>query len=183
MRDVLKLGGKLFLLTLCAGLLLGVTNGITVGPIAEQQRLEATAARQSVLPAAADFKLLSEADGDITDIYCGTDASGKAVGYTAKVTVQGFGGPIEVTVGMGTGGVITGVTVGGSGFKETAGLGARTKEPWFAAQFADKTAPVDLKKNGGAIDAVTSATISSSAVTGGVNAAADYLQALAKESK
>ncbi len=183
MRDLFKLGGKLFLLAACAGLLLGLTNAITAGPIEEQQRIEATAARKQVLPEAADFALIAESDGAIADIYRGVDAAGAAVGYTAKTTVQGFGGPIEVTVGVNAEGTLTGVTVGGSGFKETAGLGARTKDTAFVNQFSGQSMPVALRKNGGAIDAVTSATISSTAVVNGVNAAAEYLLSLAREGK
>ena len=180
-NKILKLGLTLFTIAATAGLVLGATNAVTQEPIASQTVEAANEARKSVLPTAESFTLLKETDGDIQDIYQGLDAQGAAVGCTAKTTVNGYGGKIQVTVGVDALGTITGVNIGGSDFSETAGLGARTKEAWFGAQFTGKTAPIQLKKDGGDIDAVTSATISSRAVTGGVDAVAEYLTNLTKE--
>jgi electron transport complex protein RnfG len=56
----------------------------------------------------------------------------------------------------------------GEGLKETPGLGVRVTEKWFKKQFSGKKEKeVLLKKDGGTIDAITSATISSRAVTNG----------------
>ena len=167
MRNLLKLGFKLFLIAAVAGLALGVTNAVTAGPIAEQQIAEANAARLKVLPEAVDFEEIDAADG-LDEVYKGYDEAGTLLGATGKITVNGFGGPVEVTVGLGLDGVITGVNVGGSNFKETAGLGAKAKEPWFGEQYIGLSSPVALKKNGGQVDAITSATITSDAVTQGV---------------
>ena len=182
-NKIFKLGITLFAIAAVSGLILGVTNAVTEGPIAQQTVEAANAARQSVLPEAADFQLVSEAKDDVKDIYEGTDASGNPVGYTAMTTVKGYGGEIEVTIGVDMDGTVTGVNVGGANFSETAGLGAKTKEPWFAQQFVGATTPIQLTKDGGSMDAVTSATISSRAVTGGVNTIATYLTTLAKEGK
>ena len=92
--------------------------------------------------------------------------------------MQGYGGPIEVTVGLLLDGTIAGVSIGGTDFAETAGLGARVKEEWFGAQFTGMSAPVALVKDGGEVDAVSSATISSTAVTSAVNAACEVLSDL-----
>ena len=180
-NKILKLGVTLFAIAACSGLVLGATNAITEKPIAQQTIEAANTARKSVLPAAEDFTLLHETDGSMADVYQGVDPAGNAVGYTAKSVVNGYGGPIEVTVGIDLDGVVTGVNVGGSSFSETAGLGARSKEPWFGEQFIGKASPITLKKDGGQIDAITSATISSRAVTEGVETIASYLTTLAKE--
>lgn len=169
MREILKLGGKLLLLTAVAGLALGLTNAITKGPIAEQAIAASNAARQAVLSDAATFEPVLEDENGMDEIHRGLDASGNVVGYTGKITTRGYGGPIEVTVGLSADGTITGVNVGGTEFAETAGLGAKVKEAWFGEQFAGLSAPVALAKNGGEIDAVSSATISSTAVTTAVN--------------
>lgn len=174
MRDILRLGLKLLIISTVGGLALGLTNAVTEGPIQEQQVAAADAARRQVLPGAETFEVLAPTSG-LDEAYAGRDGSGALAGLTGKITAQGYGGPIEVTVGVDADGVITGVSVGGADFKETAGLGARTKEPWFAEQFAGKTAPVQLKQNGGEIDAVASATISSSAVTKAVDSAVTAL--------
>ena len=170
MRKVIILGLKLFLLAAVAGLALGVTNMVTSGAIAEQQVKAAEAARRAVLPSAEHFTQQTALEG-LKDAYAGYDASGKLVGKTGTIVTKGYGGEIEITVGLDMNGVITGVSIGGSSFSETAGLGARAKEAWFGEQYIGKTTPIAIVKDGGEIDAITSATITSRAVTNAVNAA------------
>ena len=168
MRKVIILGLKLFLLAAVAGLALGVTNMVTSGAIAEQQVKAAEAARRAVLPSAEHFTQLTAPEG-LKDAYAGYDASGKLVGKTGTIVTKGYGGEIEITVGVDLSGAVSGVSVGGSSFSETAGLGARAKEAWFAEQYIGKSSPITLVKDGGEIDAITSATITSRAVTTAVN--------------
>ena len=168
MREITKLGAKLLLIAAVAGLALGATNAVTKAPIQEQLKQSQQAAREEVLPVASSFE--TRACDGVEEAFVGLDAGGGVVGATGKATVTGFGGPIEITVGVDTKGVITGVNVGGSAFAETAGLGAKTKDAAFTGQFAGQDASVKLRKNGGEIDAITSATISSNAVTNGVAA-------------
>lgn len=170
----------LCVIALVAGGALGVTNALTKGPIAEQARLAAGAARAEVLPAAASFEEVAIADGaPVDNCYRGLDASGNVAGHVAQVTVTGFGGPIEVTVGIDAQGQLTGIQCGGSGFSETPGLGAKVKEAAFSEQFAGLATPVALAKDGGKVDSVTAASISSGAVCDAVNIAADYIAGLA----
>lgn len=171
------LGIKLFSIAVVAGLALGATNALTEAPIKQQEIVAADEARRSVLPEAETFTAVEAPDG-LTEAHAGYDANGSLVGKTGKIVTKGYGGEIEVTVGVDNDGVITGVFVGGSNFSETAGLGARTKEAWFGEQFIGEKSPVSLKKDGGDIDAVTSATISSRAVTKAVDKAASLLAAL-----
>lgn len=177
MRKILILGIKLFAIAAVAGLALGATNALTEAPIRQQEVIAADEARKSVLPEAETFVALDAPEG-LSEAHAGYDANGKLVGKTGKIVTKGYGGEIEVTVGVDNDGAITGVFVGGSNFSETAGLGARTKETWFGAQFVGQKSPVSLKKDGGDIDAVTSATISSRAVTKAVDKAAGLLAAL-----
>ena len=177
MRKVIILGLKLFLLAAVAGLALGVTNMVTSGAIAEQQVKAAEAARRAVLPSAEHFTQQTAPEG-LKDAYAGYDASGKLVGKTGTIVTKGYGGEIEITVGVDLSGAVTGVSVGGSSFSETAGLGARAKEAWFAEQYIGKSSPIALMKDGGKIDAITSATITSRAVTTAVNNAVLALSGL-----
>ncbi len=133
-------------------------------------------ARRSVLPQAVTMTELPLEEGAAVD-YCyeGFDAAGQSVGYVSQITVTGFGGPIEVTVGMDRSGVITAVNVGGSDFSETSGLGSKTKEPEFTDQFIGQSGMLILKQN---IDSVTGASVSSGAVVSGVNQALVYMSAL-----
>ena len=161
-----KLTAWIVLTVIClvAALALAFTYNGTKDRIAQQEEAKTVAVRQALLPAAASFEAV-----DGSEVYRGVDANGAAVGYVTVNTVKGFGGDVEISVAVDPEGVIQGISVGGANFKETAGLGAKSKEPAFTEQFAGKTAPVALKKNGGEIDAITAATITSSAVVRGVS--------------
>ena len=77
-------------------------------------------------------------------------------------------------VGIDSDGKVTGISVI-SASSETPGLGARSTEPEFQAQFADQVGTeVAVAKDGGSIDALTGATITSRAVSEGVVAAAQF---------
>ena len=167
-----KLPAWIVLTVIClvAALALAFTYNGTKDRIAQQEEAKTVAVRQALLPAAANFEAV-----DGSEVYRGVDANGAAVGYVTVNTVKGFGGDVEISVAVDPEGVIQGISVGGANFKETAGLGAKSKEPAFTEQFAGKTAPVALKKNGGEIDAITAATITSSAVVRGVNDAVTML--------
>ena len=107
----------------------------------------------------------------------------EVVGYVAQATVQGFGGPVEVVVGVDTNLTLTGISVGGGNFSETAGLGAKAKDSAFTDQFIGKVLPVSVIKAGGkatesTVDAITSATITSNAVAGAVNTAANHAKGI-----
>lgn len=178
MRELGKLAWKLLLIAAVAGLALGSTNALTQAPIQGQIETSENKARSTVLPAATNFKLLHEGECGCDDAYAGL-ADGETVGYTAQVTARGYGGEIEVIVGMDMQGVVTGVSVGGASFAETAGLGVKTKDAAFRNQFVGKESPFAISKTAGAadvpVDAVSGATISSSAVVRAVNTACEYL--------
>ena len=159
------------LIALIAGCALGFTNELTSPIIDEQTLVAADEARRAVLPTASEFEELTVADPAIDSCYAGS-ANGAVVGHTAQVTVKGYGGDVEIVVGVDADGVITGLNVGGANFSETAGLGAKAKEPAFTEQFKGLTAPLVLKDN---VDSITGASITSGAVVGGVNTALDYI--------
>ena len=162
------------LIALIAGCALGFTNELTSPIIDEQTLVAADEARRAVLPGASEFEQLTVADPAIDSCYAGS-ANGEVVGYTAQVTVKGYGGDVEIVVGVDADGVITGLNVGGANFSETAGLGAKAKEPAFTEQFKGLTAPLVLKDN---VDSITGASITSGAVVNGVNTAFDYIASI-----
>ena len=170
MRKIITLGLKLLLIAAVAGLALGFTNAITKGPIDEQTIAAANAARESVLPGVDNFEQIQTEEG-IDNAYIAYKG-GDIAGYTAQITTQGYGGEIEIMVGMDSSGAITGINVGGSNFSETAGLGAKVKNDDFKDQFRGLMPPVVLNED---IDAVTAATISSRAVTDAVYRVCDFL--------
>ncbi len=168
MRKVMILGLKLFLIAAVAGLALGMTNKITAGAIAEQQVKAAETARRAVVRKRNGLR--ADRAGGLERRVCGYDANGKLVGKTERLSPQATAVKSRLRR-VDNDGVITGISVGGSSFSETAGLGARSKEAWFAEQYIGKESPIALKKDGGEIDAITSATITSRAVTKAVNSA------------
>lgn len=134
------------------------------------------AARREVMTEAVTMTELPLEEGAPVD-YCyeAFDAAGQSIGYVSQITVMGFGGEIEVTVGMDRSATITAVSVGGANFSETSGLGAKTRDAAFTDQFIGKSGMLILKQD---IDSVTGASVSSSAVVGGVNRAVTYMSGL-----
>ena len=154
---------------LVAAILLVITNMATRGVIADNEAKASMANRIALLPGSETFEDME--DG----VSVGKDAEGNILGYAATGSAFGFGGDVESTVVVYADGTLAGVSVGGANFAETSGLGAKAKEPEFQNQFVGKSLPVDLKQNGGEIDAITGATITSRAVIKGVNAAVDKI--------
>ena len=166
----------LFLVSLVAALALAGTNELTKGAI-EQRSLEgANAARKAVMADADAFEELQVPEGSGVDNGYRGLRGGQVIGYVAQSTVQGYAGPIEVVAGMDLNGSLTGISVGGTNFSETAGLGSKAKEPAFTGQFAGIKLPARLRDN---VDAISGATITSNAVVLGVNQAGTYMASVA----
>lgn len=178
----------LAVITLIAGLVLGATYMLTKDPIAAQESRKAEMARAAVMPEADAFRLLDAAGDDAVDWVYEALRDGARVGYVAQGTGRGFGGEIEVIVGLRADGEITGISVGGANFSETAGLGAKAKEAAFTAGFFGKRAPLTVVKAGEArsestVDAITSATITSKAVNDTVTRVSEAVRALVEPSE
>lgn len=99
------------------------------------------------------------------------DSASNEIGIVFRVFPQGYAGPIPITVGLNNEAIITGIRVASAaeGLSETPGLGAKITESTFTDQFKNKcAAEISLAQDGGAIQAITAATISSRAVIEGV---------------
>ena len=162
------------LLAICAAcaLLLGLVNSITAPRIEAAKIAKTNAAMAEVLPADSydpvDFLL----EGSIvTAIYKAGNE-----GYVVQVAPSGFGGVIDMMVGVSNDGTCTGVSI--IKMAETAGLGANAAKADFRAQFVGLSGTVAVTKDGGVIDSLTGATITSRAVADGVTAALDAIAQL-----
>ena len=165
----------LFLICVVVGGLLGIVNDMTKGPIANRALEAAETSRRVCFVEADAFEEVElPADSGVDGCYAAM-VNGELAGYVAQVTVTGFGGPIEIHVGVDLDGVITGISVGGSKFAETPGLGAKAKEEDFTAQFTGLTIPTQVGNN---VDAITGATITSGAVSSGVNKGGYFIRDL-----
>lgn len=97
--------------------------------------------------------------------------NGALIGYCVEVKSAGFGGDIEMMVGYTADCKILGVSI--IAMSETPGLGAKVSETTFLSQYAGGGDQLEL---GVDVDAISGATISSRAVTDGVNKASHSLQ-------
>jgi len=170
--------------SLVAGSALALVNLKSMPRILEN-RLEAeNAARKDVLPGMDGGYELTD-DGSGFPYWTGYRDTGKSDpgGYIFIAREKGYSSTIESMVGVDTSGAVTGVIVLFQ--QETPGLGARIEEirhgektPWFTRQFIGKS-PSDtftVAKDGGDIDSITGATISSRAVSGSIGQGLQTLQ-------
>lgn len=188
-NEIVRLIVVLGLITLITALLLGFVNQITAPLIEANNKKTLDAAMAEIIPDAQFEELEVSAEAaapadkatpKIAGVYKAT-VSGTDAGYCVQVVPTGFGGDITVIVGIGTDGTVAGAKVTKHG--ETPGLGAKAQQdPAWIAQFAGKPADGSLAvtKDGGDVNAITGATITSRAVTLGVNTAAAYVATLAQ---
>ena len=157
-----KILGLIVSLTVISGVcaaVLAYVNNITAEPIKQTAAANEQKAVKAVLPGGV---MSVEAQGDV---FVGKDVAGKIVGYAAKgLDSGGYGGDIVLMVGFESDKktVVCYKTLAAA---ETPGLGMKLKTPEFADQFKGKDGRVlKVKKEGGEIEAITSATITSRAV-------------------
>lgn len=167
------LSAILLVISVVVALLLSFTNSITKEKIAENTQKEQTQARQEVLSSASDFVDLGYSDGIVKAVFEGRDENNNLIGWCVNVAPNGYGGEIDMMVGITKDHTLSGVKVVSN--SETASLGARCTEESFRNQFSGKETPLKVTKNKDAkddeISAITGATITSKAVTNGVNTA------------
>ena len=181
MKKIMKNTAILTAITLIAGLLLGLVYEITKEPIAKSQEAAKQEAFKTVLSEAESFENV-EVQADAVDVQgCRVDevaeakAGDETVGYVVTTTSsEGYGGDIQISIGISMDGTVTGVEILSIG--ETAGLGMNADTDEWKAQFVGIQADeIVYTKSGKSadneIDAVSSATITTKAVTGAVNAA------------
>ena len=191
-KSMIKNALILFAITLVAGVLLGLVYQVTKDPIAYQDKLAQDKANQSVFATAKTFEdieldeavaaMVSSERGGVTieSVKKAVDESGAAAGYVIQVKSKGYGDFIEYTVGITNEGNINGISI--ISIAETPGLGMNADKV-ITPQFANKAATsFAVVKNGQLTDATTQieaisgATITSRAITEGVNGAVSYFE-------
>ncbi len=192
MKRMLKDTAILLIITVIAGLLLGLVYQITKDPIAEQEEKTKEKAWEEVFPDAASFAEIEilapdpadwEASGfdreTIDAVMEALDNDGALLGYVITVTTkEGYNGDIQFSLGIQNDGTLNGMSI--ISISETAGLGMRAEEV-LKPQFADKNVTSFVYTKTGAtqeneIDAISGATITTNAVTTGVNAGLYYFR-------
>ena len=167
-KYVLHLALTLLAITAVVAVALAGVNSVTAPKIAELNEQKTQAAIEAVLPGGGQEVSFTDSTGLVSTVYKG-DA-----GYAVQVAPAGFGGDISMMVGVGSDGKVLAISIISQ--SETAGLGAVSAATTsageaFRGQFAGMSGSVSVTKDGGAVDAITGATITSRAVCTGVNAA------------
>jgi electron transport complex protein RnfG len=173
---------SLTLISLVSAACLGFVYELTREPIALSALNKKLDAIRQVVPEFDNnpnsemFRLPAD-DGDSLEIYP-AKKGGKIVGYAVNTWSQkGFSGLITLIAGFRTDGTIMNITI--LDHKETPGLGTKMAEPEFKNQFNDKNPAefiLKVEKDGGPVDAITAATISSRAFCDAVQRAYNTLQ-------
>lgn len=171
-EDIIKPVGVLLAICIIIPLALSVTNKVTAKKIAELENENSKKNMQSLV-SADDFEKCS--DGGIE--YYTAIKGGETAAYIFTESAKGYGGDVSVMTAVKPDGTVAGVAIlDVSG--ETPGLGQNAAKESFYSQYAGLKKGVSLLKNGAKaenneVDAVTGATITSTAVTRAVNAALD----------
>lgn len=190
-NKIIKDALALTLITLVAGVALGGVYEITKDPIAKQEVQAKAEAYEQVFTDAAAFEEVEMDDTliqtirdqldqegykaqSIEEVMRAEDQSGETLGYAfTVVTSEGYGGDIQFSMGVQNDGTLNGISILSIG--ETAGLGMNADTPAFKDQFVGKQVEkLQYTKNGATqddeINAISGATVTTNAMTNGVNA-------------
>lgn len=190
-NKIIKDALALTLITLVAGVALGGVYEITKDPIAKQEAQAKAEAYEQVFTDAAAFEAVEMDDTltktirdqldqegykaqSIEEVMGAEDQSGETLGYAfTVVTSEGYGGDIQFSMGVQNDGTLNGISILSIG--ETAGLGMNADTPAFKDQFVGKQVEkLQYTKNGATqddeINAISGATVTTNAMTNGVNA-------------
>lgn len=190
-NKIIKDALALTLITLVAGVALGGVYEITKDPIAKQEAQAKAEAYEQVFTDAAAFEAVEMDDTltktirdqldqegykaqSIEEVMRAEDQSGETLGYAfTVVTSEGYGGDIQFSMGVQNDGTLNGISILSIG--ETAGLGVNADTPAFKDQFVGKQVEkLQYTKNGATqddeINAISGATVTTNAMTNGVNA-------------
>ena len=170
---------------LVSAAVLGLINSVTVGPIAANTEKTVQESLRTVMPIDGDYE-------DVTDQYSGdpvtVEVTGSVVpikavykagdeGYVVEsLSPNGFGGALDMMAGIDNDGNVTGIAI--ISHSETSGLGSKSTDPEWQAQFRGLSGVVSVTKDGGQVEAITGSTITSRAVCDGVNAARLVVESL-----
>lgn len=177
MKKFTSLKSVIVLLAICLfiAVAMAAVNMVTAPKIAAAQEQAEQEALAAVLPDNGGFEkvALEEMPESVSAVYRDKDGEG----YVAMLSVKGYDSskPMSVAVGFtGEGSITKLVVISASG--ETSGIGTKVTLPDFTDKFTGKTQSLD------GVDAISGATISSSAVIDAVKNAFEAVN-MAKEAQ
>lgn len=182
MQKMLKLIAPVVVICFASGLLLATVNRVTAPSIANANEKRKVGALNIVLPAHDNTPLVDTLDTTFEEqswTFHIARQNQALVGAAVESSVDsGYAGKIIIMVGIKADGSVNAISILEQ--KETPGLGAKIEEPTFKDQFQSrslKNTVWKVKKDGGDIDQITAATISSKAVTEAVHRALEAFAA------
>ena len=170
-KYVLRLALTLLAITAVVAAALAGVNSITAPAIAELTAQKTQEAIQAVLPGGGEATEFPATDL-VSKVYTSD------TGYAVEVTPGGFDNTITMMVGVDKAGSVLGISI--ISHTETAGLGAVAAAGTpageaFRNEFVGASGSVSVTKDGGEVDSITGATITSRAICVGVNAALEVV--------
>ena len=167
-RYIARLTATLLGICVVVALLLGIVNSITE-PIIRQMQEEKTAAAMAMVLKADSYEEIPSDVGNVAAMYRAV-AGGEQIGYVVEVTSSGFGGVMSLVVGVDMEGKVTGVSV--TDHAETKNIGTKvTDDSAVLARFIGLVENITVNSGANRFDGISGATVSSKAVTAGVNTA------------
>ncbi|MFH0977858.1 MAG: RnfABCDGE type electron transport complex subunit G [Candidatus Woesearchaeota archaeon] len=156
MKETTKMVMSMFLVTVIATALLSFVYALTAPIIAAQKQLSLSNDLKQFFPNSDEVKVVNQT----YQVF----EKGNLVGYAALTSAKGYSSTISLLVAIGLDHKVVGISVLSQ--QETPGLGSKVQDQSFLSQFIGKSdSELSLRKYGGQIDGITSATISSKAVT------------------
>ena len=165
MKYFLKLGFVLLIITVIASGILAYINSLTEPIIQENQRKAKEEARKEVLSEAASFEVIGTFNEE--SVFAGLDNEGTTVGYTFLASLYGYSSDVKSMVGVKTDLTVNKIKIISQ--TETPGLGANCTKPEFVAQFDRKDVEqMKVDKDGGDIESITGATITTRTIANSI---------------
>lgn len=203
MPDYIKFPLVLIIVSLISAVSLTALKGVTEPQRIKLEASEKEASLKVVVPQAEKFEdVAGDIDGKPFNYKKAVTTDGTIIGYVSEGEAAGYSSVIKVMVGVDKEFKVLAIKVLSQ--KETPGLGDKINEvlskktlvglimgkkydeeglrPWFQVQFDGKTVPVKVQKDGGDIEVITGATISSRAVCEAVDLAISNLKLALKAS-
>ena len=183
--DILKPVVVLLCICIVIPLALSVTNAVTKERIADLEKQKAIETMESLI-VADEFEQL-RLGGETVIKYNRAIKDGAPVGYIFETSANGYGGAVSVMTAINIDGTVKSIAILDVS-NETPGLGQNAQKEGFYSQYSGKKSGIKLVKNSAVsenneVNAMTGATITSTAVTNAVNEALEQFDTISKNAE
>ena len=171
----LRVGGTLLLIAAIVAGMLAAVNALTKDRIEQNELAEINTAIGELFGGEVErTDLQGEFPAGVRNVWQ-VSLDGEHAGYCIYTETQGYGGTIGMMVAFDTQGAVQGISI--VEILETAGLGSRVNDGAYLSQYTGMTEEKSMAE----VDAITGSTVSSRAVTEGVNLAVRTYQMIGGE--